>query len=79
MKIATDRATVAAIRPIHNARAALGYRPAGVLDQYACGGKQILLLLPAEREATPKNSARTRKQLSRTTDFTTAIVQSTDT
>jgi hypothetical protein len=59
MKIAAERETIVAIRPIHNARAALGYRPGRSLNQYAHGGKKILLRLPAERELRQKNS---RKQ-----------------
>jgi hypothetical protein len=49
MKIAMDRESIIAIRPIHNARAALGYRPGRASNQYAYEGKEILLPLPAER------------------------------
>lgn len=53
MKIATDRETIATIRPIHNASAALGYRPGHALNQYDCGGKKILLC-SGRAQAIPK-------------------------
>jgi hypothetical protein len=60
MKIATDRESIIAIRPIHNARAALGYRPGRASNQYAYEGKEILLLLPAERELCQKTPRKRR-------------------
>jgi len=81
MKIATDRETIVAIRPIHNACAALRYRPGRAIDQYACGGKKILLILRAGREPYQKNSARTGRTSTAQSnaDFVTTFVPSTAT
>jgi hypothetical protein len=76
MKIATDRESIVAIQPIHNARAAPVTVPGRALNQYADEGKEILLLFQPNANHA-KNSARTKKHQPRKTDHLRSIVPST--